>query len=71
MVLLQYISSDLTRFVYPENIVVDTRIVIICLLELDILARLNFQLRLSIRISEQKLHNIQDQRYEAILYNRN
>ena len=28
-----------------------------------------FQLRISIRISEQELHNIQNQRYEAIFYN--
>ena len=45
MVLFQYVLSDLTRFVHQENIGVDTRIVIICLLELDILARLNFQLK--------------------------
>ena len=45
MVLFQYVLSDLTRLVYQENIGVDTRIVIICLFELDILARLNFQLK--------------------------
>ena len=43
----------LTRFVDPENISLATRIVIICQLELYILARLNFQLRNSIRISGQ------------------
>ena len=39
MVLLQYVLSDLTRFVDPENISVDTRIRILCQLELAILAR--------------------------------
>ena len=34
MVLFQYVSSDLTRFVDPENIGVDTRIRILCQLEL-------------------------------------
>ena len=40
MIFFQFVLSDLTRFVYPENIGVDTRIVILCLLELDISARL-------------------------------
>ena len=69
MVLLQNVLSDFTRFVDPENICVDTRIVILRQPELDILALLNFQLRISIRISGQKLHNIEYKRYEAIFYN--
>ena len=44
MVLFQYVLSDLTRFVDPENISVDTRIRILCQLELAILARLHFNL---------------------------
>ena len=45
MIFFQFVLSDLTRFVYPENIGGDTRIVILCLLELDIFARLNYQLK--------------------------
>ena len=45
IVLFQYFLSDLTRFVYPENILVDTRIAILCLLGLDtLLARLNIRI---------------------------
>ena len=41
LVLFQYVQvNDLTRFVY---IGVDTRIIILCLLELDILAKLYYQ----------------------------
>ena len=53
MVLFQYVLSDFTRFVDPENVSVDARVVILCQLELNILARLNFQLSISIRISGQ------------------
>ena len=53
MVLFQYVLGNLTRFVYPENIGVDTRFAILCLLEVDILAKFNFQLKESIRISGQ------------------
>ena len=34
MKLFQYVSSDFTRFVDPENIIVDTKIVIPCQLQL-------------------------------------
>ena len=47
---LWYVSSDFTEFVDSENIGVDTRIVILGELELDILARLNFQIWILIRI---------------------
>ena len=36
LVLLRYILSDFTQFVDPENIGVNTGIMIICQLELDI-----------------------------------
>ena len=42
--MFQYVLSDLTRFVDPENIGVDTRIRILCRLELAVLARLLFNL---------------------------
>ena len=54
MVLFQYVLRDLTRFVDPENKGVDTRIRILCQLELAILARLHFNLGYQlIRISGQ------------------
>ena len=43
MILFQYILSDFTRFVDPENIRVIPRIVILCQLDFDILAQLNVQ----------------------------
>ena len=44
MVLFQYVFIDFTRFVDPENIGGDTRMVIPGKLELDLLARLNVNL---------------------------
>ena len=40
MALLRYVLSDFSRFVDTENKSVDTRIVILCQLKLDTLARL-------------------------------
>ena len=59
------ISRDLLT---PEDIGVETRIVILCQLEIDILVKL--QLRISILgIFGRKLHNIQDhERHKAIHY---